>query len=71
MADEREVVVTCSTKEGSLARVEKRLRDVGFHVDNVLKFTGSIVGRWSDSLDELRELPEVDAVEESEMKYPQ
>lgn len=71
MADKKELVVTCNMKEGSVARVEKRLRDIGFEIDNVLEFAGSIVGRTAMPVEKLRKIPEVDAVEESEMKYPQ
>lgn len=71
MAEKKDIVVTCNTKEGSVTRVEQRLRDIGFEIDNVLEFAGSIVGRWGNSLETLRELPEVDDVAESEMKYPQ
>jgi hypothetical protein len=67
----KEIVVTCNLNEGSVTRVEKRLRDLGFKIDSVLEFAGSITGRWEDSLETLRKIPEVDAVEESEMKYPQ
>ena len=71
MTKQKEIVVTCSIEDGSVARVEKRLRDVGFEIDNILEFTGSIVGRWNKPLKVLRELPEVDAAEESEMSGPQ
>ncbi|MEM6469018.1 MAG: hypothetical protein AAF802_05565 [Planctomycetota bacterium] len=71
MAYKREIVVTCSEDEGSVTRVADRLREVGFEIGNVLEFAGSISGSWSDSLDKLRELPEVDAVEVSETKHPQ
>ena len=68
--DGKKVVVTCSIDEGSVKRVEEQLRDVGFEVEKVLEFTGNIVGFWSKPLESLRKLPEVDAVEESEMNYP-
>ena len=45
--------------------------DLGFEVGQVLEFAGSIVGRWGESLETLRKLPEVDAVKKSETKYPQ
>ena len=71
MSEKREIVVTCGLQEGSIGRVEQRLLEAGFEIDNVLEFTGNIVGHWGKSLDLLRALPEVDAVEESTMNEPQ
>ena len=71
MADQKELVVTCSVAEGSVQRVEQRLREIGFQIDQVLNFAGSITGRCDKPLETLREIPEVDAVEESEMNFPQ
>jgi len=67
----REVIVTCSDDEGSVERVAEVLRDRGFEVESVLRFAGSVVGRWAETLEALREIPGVTAVEESEEKFPQ
>lgn len=67
----KEVIVTCNQAEGSVRRVAEELRGVGFEVDSVLEFAGSISGKWSDSLEKLRKIPEVVAVEESKTMYPQ
>lgn len=67
----REVIVTCSDEEGSVERVADVLRDRGFEIESVLRFAGSVVGRWAEALELLREIPGVTAVEEAEEKYPQ
>ncbi len=71
MAEQKEIIVVCDFVEGSVARVEQRLREIGFKVEKVLNSTGSIIGFWDKSLLTLRELPEVVDVSESETKFSQ
>lgn len=71
MSDQKDLIITCSLNDGSVERVTKRLQDVGFEIDKVLKFAGSIIGRCDKPVNELRNIEEVAAVEESEEKYPQ
>lgn len=66
----RDVVVTCSQEEGAVPRVADDLRKVGFEVESVLEFAGSVVGKWDEELDSLRQIPGVAAVEESQENYP-
>ena len=67
----RSVIVTCSDEDDAATKVASRLEKIGFHVDSVLEFAGSVVGEWDDELARLREVPGVVAAEESEEKYPQ
>ena len=67
----RPVIVTCAADDDCVEHVAERLREVGFHVDSVLEFAGSVLGEWAHDLEELRNIPGVAAGAESEEKYPQ
>ena len=66
----RPVIVTCSDTKGAVSQVEGRLREIGFQVESVLQYAGSVVGSWAGPLGSLRSIPGVEAVEESEERFP-
>ena len=66
----RPVIVTCRDGSESAAQVARRLEELGFTVESVLEFAGSVVGGWPGDLDRLRKVPGVLAVEESGEQFP-
>lgn len=72
MSNKKSIIVTCSLDEGSVAKVAEELRKTnGFEVESVLEFAGSVTGFWEGSTKDLKKIPGVVDVSESEEKYPQ
>lgn len=70
MSEQRTVIVTCRPEEGSIQRVRIELEALGFQVEEVLEFAGSILGSWDKSPELLEQIDGVDAVEFSAVSYP-
>jgi len=71
MNEKSTYIITCSLEEGSVERVRTRLEEIGFSIDEVLEFAGSITGTWLKPIDELQKIEEVDAVELSQTSFAQ
>lgn len=70
MSERRTVIVTCSPEEGAVWRVSIELEALGFQVDEILEFAGSILGSWNQALELLENIDGVDAVDLSETVHP-
>ncbi|MDA0589142.1 MAG: hypothetical protein O2820_10520 [Planctomycetota bacterium] len=61
---DREVVVTIGDS-ADVALAAKSLSAAGFEVESILEMIGTVTGRWSGTLDELRQIPGVASAEDS------
>jgi hypothetical protein len=69
MSEKKRIVVTVDEHEKNVAKVAKALKAKGFNVEEVLEFTGNVIGEFEGDPDELMKVRGVAAAVQERSDY--
>ena len=69
MSKKQRIIVTVDEHEKDVGKVARALKAKGFDVEQVLEFTGNVIGNWDGTLAELKKVRGVVAAEQERTDY--